>query len=284
MSFMNRTEVKLILNQLKITPRKNLGQHFLINNNILHKIISLSEISKGDEILEIGPGLGVLTEILVEKAKKVITIEIDPYLCTYLKDKFFDYKNIEIIHGDILKAEIPFHNKVVSNIPYKITGPIFEKIFYKKDAPQGILILEKSITDRLFLNKNYKNISRISIGFNSFMNLISKTTVSRNCFYPIPKVDQNLVKIIPKSDLNPFLLETNTKNYFLRFIAGIMPYKNKQMVNAINLYFKSCMKQPLLKTEILKILQENKFENNKLLDFSIEDYLEICKLFYTYTK
>ena len=127
---MNLREVKLILKQLNIYPTKQLGQNFLIDKNTVNKIISVAEVSENDVILEIGPGLGALTEELAVLSKKVYAIEIDHRLCSFLNEKFSKYDNVEIIHGDILKIENPIHDKVVSNIPYTITGPIFEKIFY----------------------------------------------------------------------------------------------------------------------------------------------------------
>lgn len=176
-----------ILNQLDFKPKKHLGQNFIIDTNIANKIINLSDISREDVILEIGPGFGSLTDFLVEKAKKVYAVEIDPILSKYLVEKYSIQNNIEIIHDDILEVGIPFHNKVVSNIPYKITGPILETIFFKKNPPQGILTVEKSIATRLFLSRNYKNFSRISIGFNTFMKPISKYIIPRTSFLSYSK-------------------------------------------------------------------------------------------------
>ncbi|MFX1311619.1 MAG: ribosomal RNA small subunit methyltransferase A, partial [Promethearchaeota archaeon] len=147
---MNYTEVKLILGKLNLRPKKYLGQNFLIDNSILEKIIVLSGVSKEDTVLEIGPGLGALTEPLIKKAKKVYAIEIDSNLYKYLSEKFSIYNNCEIINDDILKIDIPPHNKVISNIPYTITGPILEKLFFNQDPPQGILIIEKNIVNRIF--------------------------------------------------------------------------------------------------------------------------------------
>ena len=163
MTSMNIKEVQLILKQLKIHPSKHLGQNFLIDKNIVKKISSISEISQKDIILEVGPGLGALTEELVELAKKIYAIEIDHRLYSYLDDKFSIYDNLEIIHGDILKIEIPNHTKVVSNIPYTITGPILDKLFFRIDSPIGILTIEKSISDRIWVKGGHLQCPRHSI-------------------------------------------------------------------------------------------------------------------------
>lgn len=281
MSLMNKNEVLLLLKQLKVNPNKKLGQNFLTDKNIVKKIISISEISKDDILLEIGPGLGALTEELATKVKKIYAIEIDPRLYSYLNQKFSIYNNLEIIHGNVLELEIPFHNKVISNIPYSITGPIFEKIFFKKQASIGVLIIEKSIADRIFLSSDYKNISRISIGVNTFMKPVSKSNISRNSFYPIPKIALSLIKIFPKENLHPFLLEKGSIDFFLKFIAGIMPYKNKNIANALNLYFQTLNNIQYTKEEILTILHKNDYKNNKLFSFKIEEFIEISKLFFS---
>jgi len=281
MSLMNKNEVLLLLKQLKVNPNRKLGQNFLTDKNIVKKIISISEISKDDILLEIGPGLGALTEELATKVKKLYAIEIDPRLYSYLNQKFSIYNNLEIIHGNVLELEIPFHNKVISNIPYSITGPIFEKIFFKKQAPIGVLIIEKSIADRIFLSSDYKNISRISIGVNTFMKPVSKSNISRNSFYPIPKIALSLIKIFPKENLHPFLLEKGSIDFFLKFIAGIMPYKNKNIANALNLYFRTLNNIQYTKEEILTILHKNDYKNNKLFSFKIEEFIEISKLFFS---
>jgi len=278
---MNKRDVQLILKQLKILPNKKLGQNFITDKNVLKKIISVSKISQNDIVLEIGPGLGAITQELVELIKKIYAVEIDYRLWAYLNDKFSIYDNVEIIHGDILKIEIPGHNKVISNIPYTSTGPILDKIFFKINSPTGILTIEKNIADRIFLSGIYKNFSRISINVNTFMNPVSRSNISRRSFYPVPKIALSLIKIIPKDKINPFFLEKDSIDFFLKFISGIMPYKNKNIANAIDLYFKTQEDNQYTKEEILIILHENNYENKKVFNFKIEQYAEISKLFYS---
>jgi len=278
---MNYKDVELILNQLDFKPKKHLGQNFLTSRNIIDKIIKVSDISREDIILEVGPGIGALTKPLIEKAKKVYAVEIDPILSEYLSEKFSVHDNIEIINDDILRIDIPSHNKVVSNLPYKITGPILEKLFFKATAPQGILTIEKSIANRFFLSGNYKDFSRISIGLNAFMNPVVKYSIPRNSFYPIPKIDLALVKIIPKENLNQMLLNEESVQYFLGFIAGIMPYKNKNLVNALYLSFKVTRDSYYTKEKILNILQKENFENKKLFNYEIEKFIELSRIFHS---
>lgn len=280
MSFMNTKEVKLILQQLEINPNKKFGQNFLIDTNVLKKIINVSEITQNDVILEIGSGLGALTANIAKLAKKVYGIEIDHRLSSFLKEKLSTYSNIEIIHGDVLDIEIPIHNKVISNIPYTITGPLIEKIFYNTSSPIGILIIEKSIANRIFLSGSYKDYSRISVGINAFMKPVLKSDIANKSFYPIPKIALSLIKIVPREIINPFLSKNDSINFFLTFIASIMPFKNKNIVNAVELFLKKRNINQYKKDNILKILSIHNFENKKVFQFNIDELIEICRIFY----
>ncbi len=233
-----------------------------------------------------GPGLGALTEVLVEQIKKIYAIEIESKFCSYLSKKFFERDNLEIMNADILRVEIPHCNKVISSIPYSITGPLLEKLFFKANPPQGILIIEKNIAERIFFKNRYKKFSRITITLNSFMKPVKKFNISRNSFYPTPNIDLSLIKMISKTDINFFLFDNVRKSFFLKFVAGIMPYKNKNMLNALNLYFKSNNNINLKKEEILDILKiHNYFSNkinNKVFKFKIKDFVELSKIFFSY--
>jgi len=280
MKNMNKKDVRVILNELGLIPDKNLGQNFLTDKNLLTKIISISEISEKDIILEVGGGLGTLTSELAKKSKRVIVYELDYILYQHLQKKFSRYKKVKIINQDILKAEIPNHNKIISNIPFTITGPLLEKLFYKEEPPSGILIIEKRIADRIFKSSNYKNLSRITISFNSFMTLLNKSDISSNSFFPTPRIELSLIKIAPKNNINPFLLNRENREFYLRFIAGIMPYKNKNITNALDLHFKTEASIEISKEEIHKLLTANGYQNNKVFMLNVNEFIELSQLFF----
>ena len=156
MNSMNKKEIQLILKELKIKPNKNLGQNFLFDRNIVSKIISKSQISEDDVVLEIGSGLGALTEELIKFSNTIYAYEIDLKLFQHLTEKFSKNKKLILFNEDVLKADIPTHNIVISNIPYSITGAILEKLFYKENPPRGTLLIENSIAERLFNKNEYK--------------------------------------------------------------------------------------------------------------------------------
>ena len=155
-------ETKFIMKKYNVSANKNLGQNFLIDYDVIDAIINTSEISKDDLIIEIGPGLGTLTKFLLEKAGKVIAVELDNKMVHILNDRFANYKNFEIINADILKIDLneiiksnkiekKFRNaKVVANLPYYITTPILMNLLENKlDLESITIMIQKEVADRI---------------------------------------------------------------------------------------------------------------------------------------
>ena len=282
MNDMNKSEVQHILNQLGIRPNKNLGQNFLINKNTVSKILLESHIKISQSILEIGPGLGALTEDLVNKSNQIYAYEIDPVLFSYLSNKFSNNENLKLYNEDILNAKIPSHDIIISNVPYSITGPIFEKVFYNAQPPRGALIIENSIAERLFNRKSYKSFSRITVTFNAFMKPVRKFKISRFDFFPTPKIELALVIVEPRNEIDQLLLSDDGRAFFLKLVAGIMPYKNKNMANAINYFIKNDKNFSYSKQHIEDFLHENQIKNDKLASFNVDEIIELSKKFYTF--
>lgn len=264
------------LNQLNLTPRKSLGQNFLVDESLLKRMISMGEITIDDIILEIGPGLGTLTELLAERAKKIIAVEIDPVLSDFLHERFREKDNIELIREDILRAKLPTFDKVISNIPYSITGPLFEQVFFKKSPPSGVLTIEKNLADRIFTQGDYKTISRITISVNTFLEPFEKIKISKNCFYPVPKIELSLIKLVPKKNIDVFLQEDDQIHFFLNFIAGVMPFKNKDLLNALMMYLKNANME-FSKKEISKAIESAKLVSKKVFSLKIDEFVLIGK-------
>lgn len=280
MNNMNKKETQLILDELGIKPNKKLGQNFLIDKNVVSKVISESHVLENEVILEIGPGLGALTEELVNLKNNIYAYEIDFRLYQYLKEKFSEDENLQLINEDILNAEIPPHDVVISNIPYSLTGPIFDKIFYKERSPRGILIIENSIAERIFSKNIYKKFSRISVTFNAFMEPVKKYKVSRLTFIPIPNIELALIIIKPREDIDQFLMIEKQRNFFLRFVAGLMPYKNKNLINALSLFLKREDKRHFSKKNVYNFIKSTNFANQKVAQFNVDEIIELSKSIY----
>ncbi|MGV9197409.1 MAG: 16S rRNA (adenine(1518)-N(6)/adenine(1519)-N(6))-dimethyltransferase RsmA [Promethearchaeia archaeon] len=278
-----KSKVKEILRNLDLRPNKHLGQNFLIDEEILQKILDYSNVSKQDEILEIGPGLGILTEKLLQFAGKVHGIEIDHKLAQYLQEKFHKLDNFHLIEADILKVELPNYSKVVSNIPYSITGPLFEKVFFRSAPVSCIVTIEKRLADRIFYEKNYKNFSRITVSVNSFLKPMERMDIPRSSFYPAPKIPLNLIKLNPRENINSFLQDKEARHFYLDFIAGIMPYKNKKMSNALVYFSKSRdFLHPPNKKTLKAILKEQEIADKKVFMYSIQSFIKLAKIMYSY--
>lgn len=193
-------EVKRFAAELGLTPSKRLGQNFLIDENILKKIIEAADLKKEDTVLEIGPGLGILTKELASRSGKVMAIEKDKKLVSMLHEKFKDIKNLKIIEGDFLKTDISKLNllagyKVVANLPYSITGAAIRKIMEADPAPSmAVLMVQKEVTEKICAKPGDMSLLSLSVQYYGISKLLFK--VSRNSFWPVPKVDSAVVKII----------------------------------------------------------------------------------------
>ena len=186
-------------------PNKRLGQNFLISQKVLQRIIQTAELSKKDTVLEIGPGLGTLTQALAQRVKKVIAIEKDKRMVEILKDVLGDYKNVEIIQGDILKDSpsdtvLPKHKdcirrtvldapkyKVVANIPYYLTSPLIRLFLESIKPPQEmVLLIQKEVAQRICSRPPKMSLLAIAVQFYSQPKIISY--VSKKSFWPQPRV------------------------------------------------------------------------------------------------
>ena len=207
---------------MKFNPKKSLGQNFLIDKNILKKIVDTGNISEKDKILEIGPGTGNLTEYIVKSnPKHIIVVEKDVKLIKILESKF--KKEIEIINQDVLKlAQNFYYDKfiVYGNLPYNISTKILSNWCLSKEVrfKKLVLMFQKEVADRIVAKVNTKNYSRITILANWKFNIRKIFDISPECFFPKPKIKSTLLEFIPKKDIteikNPKNLEKITKIFF----------------------------------------------------------------------
>ena len=207
---------------MQARAKKSLGQHFLIDNNILKKIVSVGNISKEDKILEIGPGTGKLTEYIIKSnPKTTVVVEKDIELSKILETKF---KNqIKIINKDVLKLSENFYSEkflIFGNLPYNISTQILaywclsKKIKFKK----LILMFQKEVADRIIAKVNTKNYSRITILANWKFSIKKLFDISPDCFSPKPKIKSTLLEFVPKNNIveinHPKNLEYITRIFF----------------------------------------------------------------------
>lgn len=218
-------ETLFLMKKYNITANKNYGQNFLIDENAVEEIIYSSEISKTDLVIEIGPGLGTLTSKLLEKAGKVICIELDSKMITVLNDRFSLYNNFELLHEDVLKVDLNslidlnlkqsnlIKCKVVANLPYYITTPIIMKLLEEKLHLASITVMvQKEVALRLTDVPGGKDCGAITYTIHYYSNPKMILNVPKSSFIPAPKVDSAVIKldILENNNFNI----TNEKLFF----------------------------------------------------------------------
>jgi 16S rRNA (adenine1518-N6/adenine1519-N6)-dimethyltransferase len=224
-------QIKNELNQLGIKPKKSLGQNFLINESVYAKIVAALDIKPGGKILEVGPGLGTLTQYLAGVGAEVIAVEKDHMLTEYLKIKFANEKRVKIIEDDILKfnpADYSLqttHYKLVGNIPYYLTSHLLRTVFENWPMPESVvLMLQKEVAQRICAKPPNMSLLAVSVQYYARPKIISY--VSKNSFWPSPEVDSAVIKFEPKAIA--YHLAPST---FFRIVRAGFAGKRKQLGN-----------------------------------------------------
>ena len=235
-------KTKFILKKYNISANKSLGQNFLINDSVVNKIVESAEITKNDLVIEIGPGLGNLTEFLLEKAGKVIAIELDQRMIEILNDRFSLYDNFELINEDVLKVDLNDlirknknseikTAKIVANLPYYITTPIIMKLLEDKlDIETITVMVQKEVADRLIAIPGEKLSGAITYSVYYYATSENVTIVENNSFIPEPEVDSEVIKLtIRKNQLVNLLNE----GHFFKLIKISFMQRRKTLINAL---------------------------------------------------
>ena len=201
MELTSKKVIKNLLNKYGARPFKDWGQNFLIDKQVLKRVIESAKLKPNDVVLEIGPGIGVLTQELAKRVKKVIAVEKDKKMCEILKDLLegWNVRNVEIIQDDILKIEkLKIKNyKIVANLPYYIVAPVIRKFLELPEARprEMILMVQKEVAQRICAKPPEMSILAISVQFYAKPEILF--SVSKNSFWPKPKVDAAVIKIVP---------------------------------------------------------------------------------------
>jgi len=212
-----------IIRKNRISLDMNRGQCFMIDNALIEREVRYAGVSGKDTVLEIGSGVGNLTEALCASAKKVIAIEKDPKLCSILKSH--NFPNAEVIQGDALKITIPEFDKCVSNIPYEISSGITEMLLRR--GKLSVICYQKEFALRLIAKPSSKDYSRLSVISSFFSNAEILENVPRGVFYPSPDVDSSLVLLSPKKP------DFNADESFWNLVKALFMHKNQTVRNSL---------------------------------------------------
>jgi len=234
MDLLSPKTIKELLAKHDAKPSKLMGQNFLIDAHALNKIVDSAQLDQQDTILEVGPGMGILTQALAKTVKKVIAIEKDRVMIKILKETLQTHNNVEVIQDNALKFNPatchlkPRGYKMVANIPYYLTSPIIRKFLEEQTPPKEmVLMVQKEVAQRICARPPNMSILAVSVQFYATAKIISY--ISKNCFWPAPKVDSAIIKITPFETKK----EVDAKAFFTVVKAGFLQPR-KQLANNLS--------------------------------------------------
>lgn len=268
-----REETEFLLNKYKLRANKSLGQNFLINEQIIDDIVNVSNVTADDVIIEIGPGLGSLTAKLADNAKKVIAIELDENMINILSERFSLYKDVEIIHADVLKVDLnklidgEGNVKVVANLPYYITTPIVMKLLEENLKINSITVMvQKEVGERFCATPGGKEYGAITVSINYYTSPKIVLDVPKENFNPVPEVDSCVVKL----DLKNEHIELKDEKLFFRLIKTTFSQRRKNIGNSLTGI-------GISKQEVKEMLEELNLDVNlRAENLSIDQYAKIA--------
>lgn len=230
-----------ILQKYNFSFQKKFGQNFLIDTHVLDKIIKAADITKKDMVLEIGPGIGTMTQYLAEAAGKVIAVEIDKNLIPILEDTLSAYENVQVINEDVLKLDIRAlaerensgkSIKVVANLPYYITTPIIMGLFESKVPLDSITVMvQKEVADRMQTGPGSKDYGALSLAVQYYASPYIVANVPPNCFMPRPKVGSAVIRLT-RHKKPP--VEVKDEKLMFHIIRASFNQRRKTLVNSLN--------------------------------------------------
>ena len=231
------TSPKEIMRKKGLHPLKRFGQSFLQDKSIIARIVDAADIRKSDAVLEIGPGLGIMTALIAERAKEVIAIEIDPYMVNILTEALADKANLKIIQTDILTYDLagalpessPAKLNVIGNVPYNISTPIlFHLMAFRKKIRSITIMLQKEVADRLAASPGTKAYGIPSVVVSMYAQVIPVMDVPPECFYPKPKVTSSVIRIdIRESPL----VALDSEDFFSATVKTAFSQRRKTLFN-----------------------------------------------------
>lgn len=274
---------KEIINKYSFAFQKKFGQNFLIDSNVLESIIRGAEITKDDFVLEIGPGIGTMTQYLCEAARQVVAVEIDKMLIPILEDTLSEYDNVEVINQDVLKVDIKSlaeekNNgkpiKVVANLPYYITTPIIMGLFESGVPIDSITIMvQKEVADRMQTGPGSKDYGALSLAVQFYATAKVILNVSATCFMPRPNVDSAVIKLTRHKE--PTVNVADEKLMF-KIIRASFNQRRKTLVNGL----KNSPELSFSKEQIVKAIEKiGKPETIRGEALTLEEFAELANAF-----
>ncbi len=279
-----------ILKKYGFSFKKSLGQNFLIDPNILRNIVSYADLSKKSAAIEVGPGIGALTEHLARQAGKVVSFEIDQRLLPVLEDTLSPYDNVKIVHSDVLKADVATIIKeelseykdimVVANLPYYVTTPILLKILMEELPIRGMVVMmQKEVADRISAVPGTKAYGSLSIAVQYYMKAEVVMTVPKTVFMPQPNVDSAVLRLI-RHEEPP--VKVISESFMFEVTRSSFAQRRKTILNNLQSQLPDGKEK---KEQILSALAESKIEPTRRGEtLSIKEFGLLADNLYPYFK
>ena len=245
-------------------PKKRLGQHFTVNSDMLQRLVSHASITKDDIVLEVGAGLGFLTQLLSSKCKKVIAVEVDPKIVGILRKQLHSLQNVDLIEGDILKVSLPPFNKVVSAPPYSISSPLLFRLL-ERNFDWAVLILQKEFAERLAASVGSKDYGRLTVTIYYRADVELLDYVPRTMFYPPPDVDSMMVRLKPRG--SPF--QVDDEETFFELVRVLFTQRNKKVRNALIPFLR---KREITGKEAVELADSTIYSAKRVRELAPEDF------------
>jgi 16S rRNA (adenine1518-N6/adenine1519-N6)-dimethyltransferase len=231
------TTVRKILRDHGVRPKKRLGQSFLEDKNIIHRIILVSDIREDDTVVEIDAGVGIMTELIAQKAHKVIALDIDPRMVGILRERLAHYDHVDIVQDNVLEYDFSLVGsvrasqtiKVIGNIPYNISSQILFHLFaYRQCISSMILMFQKELAERLIAHPGTKSYGIPTVFVSLFTECSREMVVPRGCFYPQPEITSAVMKMVVRR--NP-LIDIHDHQLFIKIVKTAFSKRRKTLFN-----------------------------------------------------
>ncbi len=223
---MRAEEVKAVLESIGKRANKRLGQNFLLDESVIRRQVRLADLRPSDTVLEIGPGFGVLTEEILSTGAKVVAVEQDADFCRFLERRFG--RRVTLVNADAVKAFLPSFNKVVSNLPYQISSPMIFKLL-ETGFETAVLMLQREFAERMAAGPGSSKYGRLSVGVYYRAHCEIALEVHRTAFWPQPKVDSCIVRLVPKEP--PF--RPKDERLYFDVVKAIFSHRRKKISNSL---------------------------------------------------
>jgi 16S rRNA (adenine1518-N6/adenine1519-N6)-dimethyltransferase len=238
----------------------------MVESSILQKMADCAAVDRSDVILDIGAGLGFLTQSLAAKCKRVVAVESDAKLVQILLEQLGNLSNVSVIHGDVLHVPISHFNKVVSIPPYNISSHLLLWLFNRK-FDRAVLILQKEFVNRLVAPVGSEHYGWLAVVADYYVNVELLDDVPRYMFYPQPEVDSIIVRLEPKS-IHPFTLKDEA--WFKKFVQSLFTHRNRKVRNAIVSFVRSSGASDV--ERVLEIAESFPFRDKRVRELAPEDF------------